>query len=88
MTDTAGKLEKALACLSPIELIIRDDSERHKGHAGNTGGGHYSIVIVSECFAGLSLVRRHRLIYDAVGTLMKTDIHALSIDAKAPDECQ
>ena len=87
MTDTAGKLAKSLACLQPTHLVIHDNSKRHKGHAGNTtGGGHYKVFIVSECFAGLSLIRRHRLIYDTVGSLMHTDIHALSIDAKAPDE--
>lgn len=86
MTDTVSKLEKSLAELNPRHLDIQDDSDLHAGHAGNTGGGHYTITIVSDDFANLSLLKRHRLVYDTVGILMKTDIHALSIHAKTPAE--
>ncbi|MDC9724788.1 MAG: BolA family transcriptional regulator [Gammaproteobacteria bacterium] len=86
MTDTVSKLNKVLAELKPSYLDIQDDSALHSGHAGNTGGGHYTLTIVSEDFANLSLIKRHRLVYDTVGTLMKTDIHALSIHAKTPTE--
>ena len=83
---TAEKLEIALACLEPQHLIIQDDSALHAGHAGNTGGGHYTITIVSSHFEHLSLLKRHRLVYDAAASLMKQDIHALCIQAKTPQE--
>ena len=86
MTDTTGKLQTALNSLNPSYLDLQDDSALHAGHAGNTGGSHYTVTIVSEAFNGLSLIKRHRLVYDAVGDLMTNDIHALSIQAKTPDE--
>jgi BolA protein len=73
--------------LHPVALNIDDDSHLHAGHAGAADGrGHFSVEIVSEQFAGLSVVRRHRLVYEAVGDLMQTDIHALSIRAATPEE--
>jgi BolA family transcriptional regulator, general stress-responsive regulator len=86
MSETIEVLKKTLASLNPIILDIQDDSALHAGHAGNTGGGHYTIFIVSDAFEGLSLVKRHRLIYDTVGSLMETAIHALSIQAKTSVE--
>ncbi|MBE9533175.1 MAG: BolA family transcriptional regulator [Proteobacteria bacterium] len=82
MTDTLAKLEQVLQVLNPTYLDIQDDSALHAGHAGNTGGGHYTVTIVSEQFDNLSLIKRHRLVYDAAKSLMNTDIHALSIHAK------
>lgn len=73
--------------LSPVKLEVGDDSHLHVGHAGAaSGGGHYSVKIVSERFEGLRLVMRHRLVYDAVQGMMHTDIHALAITAIAPSE--
>jgi BolA protein len=86
MTDTNKKLTAALATLSPSHLDIEDDSHLHAGHAGNTGGSHFTITIVSQKFEGLSLLKRHRLVYDAVGALLEKDIHALSIKAKTESE--
>jgi len=86
MTDTIAKIEAALASLSPSHLSVQDDSALHAGHAGNTGGGHYTVTIVSNNFTSLSLLKRHRLVYDAVGDLMQHDIHALSIHAKTESE--
>ena len=86
MTNTVEKLELALASLTPSNLTIQDDSALHAGHAGNTGGGHYTVIIVSDAFEGVPLIKRHRLVYDAVGSLITTDIHALSIDAKTSAE--
>lgn len=83
---TQQKLEQALQQLQPIQLQITDDSHLHAGHAGNTGGGHFTVLIVSEAFAGLSLIKRHRLVYDAAAELLPSAIHALSIQAKTPDE--
>ena len=72
--------------LAPSLLELRDDSASHAGHAGAREGGHYELRIVSERFAGLSRVARHRLVYDSLAGLMQQGIHALSIDAKAPQE--
>jgi BolA protein len=73
--------------LQPAQLDIVDNSRHHAGHAGAADGrGHFSVLVVSEHFAGLNTLRRHRLVYDAVGDLMLTDIHALSIQAFAPGE--
>ncbi|WP_292363673.1 BolA family protein, partial [Methylophaga sp. UBA1464] len=66
---TQQKLEQALLKLQPTQLQITDDSHLHAGHAGNTGGGHFTVFIVSEAFAGLSLIKRHRLVYDAAAEL-------------------
>lgn len=75
-----------LAALDPVSLDITDDSHRHAGHAGASGGGHYALRIVSAQFIGKNTVARHRMIYSALGELMKRDIHALNIQAKTPDE--
>jgi BolA family transcriptional regulator, general stress-responsive regulator len=73
--------------LAPSVLELRDDSALHAGHAGARGGhGHFTIVVVAPAFAGLAPLRRHRLVYDAVGDMMQTDIHALTILAHAPGE--
>jgi BolA protein len=72
--------------LAPSVLELRDDSASHAGHAGAREGGHYELRIVSARFAGLSRVARHRLVYDSLAGLMQQGIHALSIDAKAPQE--
>jgi BolA protein len=75
------------AALEPARLEVGDDSHLHVGHAGAaSGGGHFSVKIVSERFEGQRLVMRHRLVYDAVQGMMHTDIHALAITAIAPSE--
>jgi BolA protein len=83
---TAMAIESALNALNPTHLKIQDDSHLHAGHAGNQGGGHYTVLIVSEAFEGLSLVKRHRLVFSLVDSLMQQAIHALSIQAKTPAE--
>ncbi|MBK8119281.1 MAG: BolA family transcriptional regulator [Sulfuritalea sp.] len=76
-----------LAALDPVAIEINDDSALHAGHAGaRSGGGHFRLTIVSPRFAGCRTMERHRLVYDALGPLMKREIHALSISAKSPDE--
>ena len=78
------RLDKALA---PKKLEIADDSHLHKGHAGAaSGAGHFSVVIVSDKFSGQNMVQRHRLVYLAVSDMMPGEIHALSIQALAPEE--
>jgi BolA protein len=75
------------AALEPNDLAISDDSHLHAGHEGaREGKGHFSVQITSSHFEGLNPIKRHRLIYEALGTLMETDIHALSIDARTPDQ--
>jgi BolA protein len=71
------------AAFTPSELEIRDDSHRHAGHAGaRDGRGHFDVRIVSKAFAGMTPLARHRAVYAALGDLMTTDIHALSIRAE------
>ena len=74
--------------LEPQIIQIDDDSHHHAGHAGHTseGASHLRMLIVSEKFAGLTRVARHRLVYDILGSWMKTNIHALVINAKTPAE--
>ena len=69
-----------------VELTVRDDSHLHAGHAGAREGRHYTVRLVSECFAGLGRVARHRLVYDSLKPQMQAGIHALVIDARAPGE--
>lgn len=75
------------AALAPTQLDIRDDSHRHAKHPGaRDGRGHFHVEIVSAAFAGLSPLARHRAVYAALGELMTTDIHALSMRARTPEE--
>lgn len=86
-TLTPGQRVEAIraaleAAFAPTSLTVRDDSHRHAGHAGaRDGRGHFDVQIVSPAFAGLSSLARHRAVYAALGALMTTDIHALSIHA-------
>lgn len=82
----AERMRERLAVLEPSLVDIEDDSALHAGHAGARDGGHYRLHIVAAAFAGKTTVARHRLIYDALGDLMRTGIHALAIRAQAPDE--
>jgi BolA protein len=75
------------AALAPSLLELSDESAMHAGHAGAaSGGGHYNLKIVSSRFEGQRLVMRHRLVYDSVHDMMRTEIHALAITALAPSE--
>ena len=74
-----------VARFAPLELNIEDDSHLHAGHAGAAGGqSHFRVRIVAEAFRGVSPVARHRLVYAAVDNMLKTDIHALVIEALPP----
>ena len=87
--NVAQAIEQKLAALQPSRLEIRDDSALHAGHEGaKGGGGHYSVLIVSPQFAGKNTLARHRLVYDALGTMMQQQIHALAIRAYAPGETE
>ncbi len=76
---------KLMARFAPVQLVIEDESHHHAGHAGAAGGqSHYRVRIVSEAFRGISPVARHRLVYEAVDDMLKSDIHALAIEAFPP----
>lgn len=79
--------ELLVAEFSPQELLIRDQSHLHAGHAGaKEGKGHFDVTIVSEKFDDVNRIGRHRLVYDALGAFMESDIHALRIHAFSPAE--
>jgi BolA protein len=85
------RVEKIRACLNaalaPQELVVEDESDRHVGHAGaRDGRGHFRVQVVSAAFRGQPALARHRCVYAALGDLMQTDIHALAIHARAPEE--
>jgi len=83
----AGTLEARLAALAPSVFELADDSAEHAGHAGAAGGGgHFSLLIVSQQFSGLTRLARHRAVLDRVGDLIPYPVHALAIRAYAPDE--
>ncbi|MBI3285981.1 MAG: BolA family transcriptional regulator [Burkholderiales bacterium] len=80
-------LARLTATFQPLSCQLQDDSAAHAGHAGAAlGAGHYSVRIVCHQFDGLNRISRHRLVYDAVGDMMHTEIHALTIVALAPSE--
>jgi len=88
---TAERVERIRQALEqafqPSHLEVVDDSHRHAGHAGaRDGRGHFDVTIVSPAFAGLAPLARHRAVYAALGEMMTTDIHALSIHASGPGE--
>jgi BolA family transcriptional regulator, general stress-responsive regulator len=88
MMATERVIRERLAALNPVTLDLRDESEQHAGHAGARpgGGSHWQLTIISEAFRGKSAVARHRMVYEALGDLMSRDIHALQIEASAPEQ--
>ena len=87
MVVTREDIERALReALAPQRLVVQDDSHLHAGHAGAREGRHFSVAISAEAFRGQSRLRRHRLVYDAVASLMAQGIHALAIDASVPGD--
>jgi BolA protein len=81
-------MRERLSALAPVRLDLRDESAQHAGHAGArpSGGSHWQLTIVSDAFRGKNAVARHRMVYEALGDLMKRDIHALKIEALSPDQ--
>jgi len=87
VTDTLTSMRERLATLEPLSMDIADDSAQHAGHEGaRAGGGHYRLMMISAHFSGKGTLERHRLIYDALGPMMRAEIHALSIQALTPEE--
>ncbi len=88
MNDRVARIESRLReALAPESLDVADESAEHAGHEGaKSGGGHYAVTIVSARFEGQPTLARHRLVYQALGDLMKREVHAVRITALAPDE--
>ncbi len=87
MAVSAEAIAAALReALQPSRLEVQDDSHLHAGHAGAREGRHFTVRITSSRFSGCNRVARHRLVYDALRLLMPAGIHALAIEARAPDE--
>jgi BolA protein len=86
--SVAARIRERLAALEPVELELVDESAQHAGHAGARPGGntHWRLTIVSARFAGQPTIARHRMVYQALGELMQNPIHALAINARAPEE--
>jgi BolA protein len=77
-------IRERLAALNPLSIDLVDEDHQHIGHGAT--GGHWQLTIVSEAFRGKSPVARHRMVYEALGDLMKREIHALRIEAFAPEQ--
>lgn len=86
MINLLEEVRTLLVPLKAVEISIHDDSANHAGHAGNRGGGHIDLLIVSEAFAGKRPIERHRMVYALLAGLIPERIHALSLRALAPDE--
>lgn len=85
--DLAEQILKQLSALDPVSVELEDESGLHFGHAGwKPGGSHFRVTIVSARFAGKSRLQRHRLVYETLGPLMRSEIHALAVNALTPDE--
>jgi BolA family transcriptional regulator, general stress-responsive regulator len=84
----ANEIRARLAGLQPQRLELVDDSARHAGHAGARpeGESHFRLLIVAGAFSGRSRIERQRMVYGALGDLLRTDVHALSITALSPAE--
>ena len=79
-----GAIRDRLAVLAPESVVLVDEDHLHIGHGAT--GAHWQLTIVSEAFRGRSPLARHRMVYEALGDLMKRDIHALKIEAFAPEQ--
>lgn len=90
MNVQSGRIDRIRALvqdrLRPMSFELLDESARHAGHAGAGSGGHFRLRIVSKAFSGLPLVQRHRLVQDALAPLYGSEIHALALETKAPEE--
>lgn len=86
--DRLARIRSRLqTAFSPEDLEIVDDSHLHVGHAGaQDGKGHFTVRIVSSRFKGTSPLKRHRMVFDALGDMMETDIHALRLSATPPKD--
>jgi BolA protein len=86
MKSLLEEITDRLLSVSPTALVIQDESAMHAGHAGNAGGSHFKLNITSSHFSQKSQIMRHRIIYQILADLIPNKIHALSINALAPDD--
>ena len=87
MNPAAASLRMRLAALAPTVLEIRDDGAQHVGHPGAaSGAGHFSLLVVSGVFVGLTRLQRHQRVLREVSDLLPHPVHALSIRALTPEE--
>lgn len=89
MIDRVARIEQRIVAVfgNDADLQIKDQSHLHAGHSGaKDGKGHYEVKLISPKFAGIGRIQRHKMVYDALGDLMESDIHAVRIKAQAPSE--
>jgi BolA protein len=87
LSERARAIRERLAALDPVRVDLDDESALHAGHEGaKSGGGHFRLTIVSARFRDATTVARHRLVYEALGPMMRREIHALAIKALTPEE--
>ena len=80
--NTQLKIEKKLRTYFNVHILnIIDESHKHVNHKKDTNGGHFKLLIVSNDFENISLIKRHQLIYDALSEMIKVEIHAIAIKA-------
>lgn len=83
-TALEAGIRERLTALAPETLELTDESHLHVGHGAS--GAHLRLHIVSAHFANMSPLQRHRLVYAALSDLIGSSIHALSIEARLPEE--
>jgi BolA protein len=90
MNIADGIRRKLTEALAPVELDVVDESVRHMGHAGARPEGetHFCVRIVSRDFEGLNRIARQRRVHEILANELRTRVHALSIDAKTPEEAE
>ena len=86
--ERTERIEALLSAeFSPTQILVKDQSHFHAGHEGaKDGRGHFAVKIVATAFWDKSRIERHRMVFAALGDMMQTDIHALSVTALTPDE--
>ena len=86
MNNIEAEITQRLHDLAPLHMELHNDSHLHAGHVGNTGGGHYRLLVVSEAFSGQGRLARQRLVKEKLHDLFPHRIHALSVKAASPEE--
>ena len=81
--EIKSRLKKTIAI---DHLTIMDDTGKHLRHQHYDGGRHFKIIIVSSTFEGVSLLDRHKLVYQALNGMIKNDIHAIGLKTIATSE--
>lgn len=71
-----------------IESTLKEKLNHAEVRVEDTTGtdDHFQALIITEEFEGLNTVKRHRLIYQALGDAMRERVHALSLTTLTPEE--